>query len=99
MIASDPGRVLFPGFRVNAVCHVPAGVHPSPMVGRWRRDTDFSDEYHRRSREREGFLAWLDDWVLSLPDHAAYREKLGRRLEELRITGEALAAPVNYAAE
>ena len=99
VIASDPSRVLFPGFRVTAVCHVPAGVHPSPMVGHWRRDTDFSDAYHRRSREREGFLAWLDEWVLSLPDHAAYRAKLGRRLEELRSTGEALAAPVNYAAE
>ena len=99
VIASDPGRVLFPGFRVTAVCHVPAGVHPSPMVGRWRRDTEFFDDYHRRSRERSGFLAWLDEWVLSLPDHEAYRARLGGRLEELRITGEALAAPVNYAAE
>ncbi|MCH9019237.1 MAG: CoA transferase subunit A [Proteobacteria bacterium] len=99
VIASDPGRVLFPGFRVTAVCHVPAGVHPSPMVGRWRRDTEFFDDYHRRSRERSGFLAWLDEWVLSLPDHEAYRARLGGRLEALRITGEALAAPVNYAAE
>jgi hypothetical protein len=34
-----------------------------------------------------------------VPDHTAYREKLGPRLDELRITGEAIAAPVNYAAE
>ena len=98
-IASDPSRVLFPGFGVSAVCHVPAGVHPSPMTGRWRRDTDFFDTYHRRSRERAGFLEWLDEWVLGVADHAAYRIKLGRRLDELKIKGEALSAPANYAAE
>jgi glutaconate CoA-transferase subunit A len=98
-IASDPSRIPFPGFRVSAVCHVPAGVHPSPMTGRWRRDTDFFDTYHRRSRERAGFLEWLDEWVLGVADHAAYRKKLGRRLDELGIKGEALSAPANYAAQ
>jgi hypothetical protein len=44
-------------------------------------------------------MDWLDEWVLALPDHEAYRAKLGARLESLRITGEALAAPVNYAGE
>ena len=68
------------------------------MPGLWRRDTDFFNAYHRRSRERDGFLAWLEEWVLGLPDHDAYCAKLGARLEALRITGEALAAPVNYAA-
>ncbi len=99
VIRSDPGRVLFPGFRVSAVCHVEAGVHPSPMSGRWRRDTAFFNDYHRRSRERTGFLAWLDEWVLEVPDHAAYRAQLGDRLDDLRITGEALSAPANWAAE
>jgi hypothetical protein len=37
--------------------------------------------------------------VRGLPDHDAYRGKLGEQLEELRIKGEALSAPVNYAAE
>jgi glutaconate CoA-transferase subunit A len=98
VIASDPSRVLVPGYLVSAVCHVPAGVHPSPMTGRWQRDSEFFNDYHRRSRGREGFLEWLDEWVLSLPDHAAYREKLGARLERLRIDGAALAAETNFAA-
>ncbi len=98
IIASDPGRVPFPGFRVTAVCHEPAAVHPAPMTGRWSRDSDFFNDYHRRSREREGFLEWLGEWVLDIPDHAAYRAKLGRRLEELRIKGEAPSASVNWAA-
>ncbi len=68
------------------------------MTGRWRRDNDFFEDYHRVSRTREGFLAWLREWVLEVPDHAAYRAKLGQRLDDLRITGRALAAPADYAA-
>ncbi|MGQ0664110.1 MAG: CoA transferase subunit A [Pseudomonadota bacterium] len=97
VIASDPNRVLFPGFLVSAVVHCPAGAHPSPMPGVWQRDTAFFNDYHARSRQRDGFLAWLDEWVLGVPDHAAYRAKLGRRLDELRIRGQAPAAPVNFA--
>ncbi len=97
IIASDPSRVLVPGYLVTAVVHVPAAVHPAPMTGRWRRDTAFFDDYHRQSRSREGFLKWLEEWVLELPDHAAYRKKLGTRLEDLRIGGSVLAADTNYA--
>jgi glutaconate CoA-transferase subunit A len=98
VIASDPSRVLIPGYLVSAVCHVPAGMHPSPMTGRWQRDNEFFNDYHRQSRSRQGFLEWLDEWVLGLPDHAAYREKLGARLERLRIVGAAPAAETNFAA-
>jgi glutaconate CoA-transferase subunit A len=99
VIISDPNRILFPAFRVAAVAHVPAGVHPSPMVGAWRRDNAFFADYHARSREREGFLAWLAEWVLDLADHAAYRAKLGAALERLRICGAAPAAAANFAAD
>ena len=51
------------------------------------------------SREPDGFQAWLDEWVTGIADHDAYCAKLGAGLEDLRITGEALAAPVNYAAK
>ena len=98
VIASDPSRVLFPGFRVAAVVHEPAAQHPSPMTGLWRRDTAFFGDYHRRSRDRDGFLDWIEEWVLGVPDHAAYRAKLGPRLQALRITGSAPAAPANFAA-
>lgn len=97
VIASDPNRVLFPGFVVSAVVHEPAGVHPSPMAGLWRRDHDFFGDYHQLSRDPAGFQAWLREWVLDLPDHAAYRAKLGARLDDLRIKGQTLAAPANFA--
>ncbi len=98
IIASDPSRVLVPGYRVNAVCHVPAASHPAPMTGHWQRDNAFFDDYHKRTRERAGFLAWLDEWVMDLADHEAYRAKLGAALDNLRIKGEAPSAPANYAA-
>ena len=99
VIASDPNRVLYPGFAVSAVVECAAGVHPSPMTGVWQRDTEFFNEYHRRSRERDGFLDWLQEWVLGPADHAAYLAKLGARLDGLRIKSSRLAAPANFAAE
>jgi len=98
VIASDPERVLIPGHLVTAVCHVPAGVHPSPMTGCWNRDNDFFNTYHQRSRTREGFKDWVDEWVLGVKDHGEYRAKLGDNLKDLRIIGTALAAPANFAA-
>lgn len=99
VIASDPSRVLVPGYLVAAVCHVPAAAHPSPMTGRWRRDSEFFADYHSRSRSRDGFLEWLREWVLDVPDHGAYRAKLGSRLDDLRIKQSAPAAAANYAAQ
>ncbi len=98
VILSDPSRVLVPGYRITAVCHVPAAAHPAPQTGCWKRDNDFFNDYHKRSRTVEGFGEWLDEWVFGVADHDAYRAKLGTALDELKITGQALAAPVNYAA-
>ena len=99
VIASDPSRVLIPGFGVNAVCHVPAACHPAPLIGRWKRDHAFFHVYHKETREPEGFQRWCGEWVRDVPDHEAYRTKLGGQLEELRIRGNAPSAPANYAAE
>ncbi|MCD6073209.1 MAG: CoA transferase subunit, partial [Rhodospirillales bacterium] len=99
VIASDPSRCLIPGFRVTAVCHVSGGCHPAPLTGRWKRDNDFFNDYHARSRDPDGFKAWLTEWILGCADAAAYRAKLASKAEALRITGEALAAPANYAAD
>ena len=99
IIASDPSRVLIPGFGVNAVCHVPAACHPSPLIGRWKRDNDFFHSYHKETREAEGFENWCNEWVRELPNHKAYRKKLGNQLEKLRILGNAPSEPANYAAE
>lgn len=99
VISSDPSRVLVPGFRVAAVCHVPAGTHPAPLTGRWQRDSAFFNEYHARSRDVDGYKAWLDEWVFAVEGAPGYAKKLGDRLSALKIAGSQNAAHANYAAE
>jgi glutaconate CoA-transferase, subunit A len=83
-IESDPNRTLVPGFLVSAVVHLPLGCHPSPCEGFYGRDHEVFHEYHRRSRERSGFLEWLSESVLSVEDHEGYVARLGReRVDEL----------------
>jgi glutaconate CoA-transferase, subunit A len=94
---SDPNRILLPPHRVSAVVYAPGGAHPSPVQGYYGRDHAFFSEYHAATRDRAGFLAWLDEWVLNVHDLEAYRRKLGERLDVLRPSQQRLAAPVNYA--
>jgi glutaconate CoA-transferase subunit A len=82
---------------VTAVAHVPGGAHPSPVQGYYGRDHAYFGEYHRATRERDGFLSWLQEWVLSVPDRGAYLEKLGPRFGALRPKERRLAAAVDYA--
>jgi glutaconate CoA-transferase subunit A len=97
VILSDPNRILLPPHRVSAVVHAPGGGHPSPVQGYYARDHAFFAEYHRASRDRDGYLRWLDEWVLRLSDLDAYRRKLGSRLDGLRPKQAQLAAAVDYA--
>ncbi len=91
VIASDPNRTVVPAAKVVAVVEEPGACHPSPLQGRYGRDHDFFHEYHRATRTREGFDAWIAEWVSGLPDRAAYLRKLGDRWERLRYRGEPAA--------
>ncbi|HLI70083.1 MAG TPA: CoA-transferase [Ktedonobacteraceae bacterium] len=97
VISSDPNRVLGPYFKVRAVVHEPWGAHPAPVQGYYNRDHAFYHEYHTATRTLEGYQAWLDEWVLGVPDRATYLAKLGteRRLG-LRIKERRYAAAVDY---
>jgi glutaconate CoA-transferase subunit A len=97
VVLSDPNRILLPPHRVSAVVHAPAGAHPSPVQGYYARDHAFFSEYHDATREQDGYRRWLEEWVQNVPDLAAYRDKLGDRLDRLRPTERHLAAAVDYA--
>jgi glutaconate CoA-transferase subunit A len=71
-IRSDANRTLVPGFLVSAVVHLPRGCHPAPCEEYYGRDHGFFHAYHERSRTREEFLRWLEEWVLSVDDHDRY---------------------------
>lgn len=97
VILSDPNRVLGPSFKVRAVVHEPWGAYPSAVQGYYNRDHQFYHEYHERTRTVEGYQDWLQDMVLSVPDRAAYLEKIGEeRIHDLRVKTHLLAAPVDY---
>jgi glutaconate CoA-transferase subunit A len=82
-ISSDPNRTVIPAFLVSAVVHEPFGCHPSPCLGYYGRDHRFFTEYHEKTRSREGFLEWLETWVIGVKDRKTYIEKLG----EERVQG------------
>jgi len=97
VIVSDPNRVLGPAFKVRAIVHEPWGAHPSAVQGHYNRDHQFYHEYHERSRTLEDFQRWLDEWVLQVPNRAAYVTKLGEeRIRSLGIKEHRYAAPVDY---
>jgi glutaconate CoA-transferase subunit A len=60
-----PGAVVLPGWVVTAVAEVPGGAHPSYTHGFSQRDNDYYQEWDAISRERESFLAWLDEKILA----------------------------------
>jgi glutaconate CoA-transferase subunit A len=77
VIRSDPDRTLLPGVAVTAVCVEPYGAHPSFAQGYYDRDNDFYRAWDPVSRDPVLLQAWLDEWVRSIPDRAAYLERLG----------------------
>src|SRR6266511_4995416 len=93
VILSDPNRILLPPQRVSAVVHVPGGAYPSPVQGYYGRDHAAFSDYHQRTRERDGFLSWLSEWVTQPTSPAAMRE----RIAKLRPKAARLAAAVDYA--
>lgn len=79
-----PNWSLVPGAKVDAVVVEPGACHPSPLEDEYDRDHDFFHAYHRATRTKEGFDAWLEEWIIGVPDRAAYLRKLGPRWPALR---------------
>jgi glutaconate CoA-transferase, subunit A len=94
---SDPNRIVFPETKVVAVVHEPGGAHPSPVQGYFKRDHAFYRDYANRSRSADGFDAWLLEWVMKVPDRAAYMG--GVDAAALRIKRHRMSKPVDYGDE
>lgn len=91
---SDPNRLLWPETKVVAVVPEPGGAHPAPVQGYWRRDHAAFHEYHERTRTAQGFAEWSAEWVLEIPDRAAYLERIDH--DALRVRRHLFSAPVDY---
>ena len=97
VILSDPNRILFPETKVVAVVHEPGGAHPSPVQGFFKRDHAFYRDYAEQSRSVEGYLAWLEQWVMGVADRAAYSSHVD--LAALRVIQHRASEPADYGFE
>ena len=59
-----PNSVVLPAWTVDAVVEVPGGAKPSYAHGYYRRDNAFYTAWDGIARDRETFLAWMDEYVL-----------------------------------
>jgi glutaconate CoA-transferase subunit A len=60
-----PGGVVIPGWVIDAVAAVPGGSQPSYSLGITARDNDFYREWDRISRDRDLFVAWMEEHVFA----------------------------------
>jgi glutaconate CoA-transferase subunit A len=97
VIQRDPNRTLIPGFLVNAVIPEPWSAHPSPMQGYYNRDHEKYTTYHQESKKREGYLKWLEKWVLGLKNRDEYLKLLGEeKIKSILIKRHRKSLPVDY---
>ncbi len=64
-----PGAIVLPGWVIDAVAQAPGGSRPSYSLGITKRDNDFYRFWDELSRDRDAFVAWMDDHVLVEPGH------------------------------
>jgi len=62
--AASPNSVVLPSWTLDAVVEVPGGAKPSYTHGYYRRDNAFYAAWDTIARDRETFLAWMDEHVL-----------------------------------
>jgi glutaconate CoA-transferase subunit A len=69
-----PNACVLPSWVVTAVACVPGGAWPSYAHGYYPRDNRFYQAWDAISRDRDGFRAWLDRFVLGTGDFAEFRQ-------------------------
>lgn len=63
---------VLPSWTISAIAVVPGGAHPSYAHGFYERDNRFYTEWDTISKDRDGFLAWMQENVLETgPEQSA----------------------------
>jgi glutaconate CoA-transferase subunit A len=60
----SPNAVILPSWTVSAIVQVPGGAHPSYAHGYYKRDNAFYKAWDKIARDRDSFLAWIDEHVM-----------------------------------
>ncbi len=75
-LPSQANSIVIPHFIVSAFCHVPGGAYPSYAHGFYQRDNAFYQRWDTIARERDTFLAWMQQHVLATCDHDSFLHTL-----------------------
>jgi glutaconate CoA-transferase subunit A len=71
--------IVLPQWIVSAVVHCPGGAYPSYAHGFYARDNAFYQQWDAIARDRDAFLAWMQEHVLDTADHAGFLASLARK--------------------
>lgn len=82
-----PDRTVVPYYLVDAVVHAPFGSHPGEMAYLYCRDEPEIKAWVEASATEEGAMAYLQEWILDLPDHQAYLAKVGEERRQRVVEG------------
>ncbi|MGH7609400.1 MAG: CoA transferase subunit A [Candidatus Dormibacteria bacterium] len=64
-LAAHPDRTVLPSWAVTAIAEVPGGAHPSYAAGYSTRDNAYYRAWDEISRDRDRFLAWMEQHVFA----------------------------------
>ncbi len=64
----QPGGVVLPSWALTAVVEAPGGAWPAYALGYSARDNTFYEDWDQQSRDRQHFLAWMEEHVLAATD-------------------------------
>jgi glutaconate CoA-transferase subunit A len=67
------------------------------VQGYFKRDHAFYRDYAEHSRSLDGYLAWLEQWVMGVPDRTGYLQQLD--LASLRVSQHRMSEQVDYGFE
>jgi glutaconate CoA-transferase, subunit A len=76
---AGPNSVVLPSWTVDAVVEAPGGAKPSYAHGYYGRDNAFYTAWDAIARDREAFLAWMDEHVLRQAPRAPQGAPAGGR--------------------
>lgn len=68
---AGPNAVVLPNWVVTAVAKVPGGAYPSYAHGYYQRDNSSYKQWDAISRDRDSFLAWMQENVIQGPTDTA----------------------------
>jgi len=93
-IRVNPDENSLPPFLVDAIVRVPYGAHPTACPYFYDYDAQYLNMYKSLAEDDARFRTYLEEWVLGVPDHERYIDKLGgARLIELRANPAVGYAP------